>query len=327
MHRMHRKPGTQVAAGTLANPNFKVLRVLKSMTAFARHAEALALPHAAQAGEPVSHSGSMQLTWELRTVNHRFFEAVLRLPEACRDLEGPLRDLARAQLARGRLDASLRIQEYAAAKPHIDRQAVDALLTALRDLQQLQPQLSTPTALEVLRWPGVLSEPRPDGAALLRAAEQGFRTALATLQEVRAREGEALQRTLQDRIAQITQIATELRAESAALPRQLEARLQSRLQELGAGVDPQRLAQEIALLAQRADTAEELDRLDAHLLEFQRSFKRGEPVGRHLDFLAQELNREANTLASKAGSSAIAQRGVELKVLIEQIREQVQNVE
>ncbi len=301
--------------------------MLKSMTAFARHAEALALSPEPPTGEPMSSTGGVELTWELRTVNHRFFEAVIRLPEVCRDLEGPLRDLARSQLARGRLDASLRVQERATATPRIDRQAVDTLLSALRELQQLQPQLGTPTALEVLRWPGVLTEPRPDSAALLRAAEQGFRTALATLQEVRAREGYALQRTLHERIAQIAQIANGLRADAEALPRQLEARLQSRLKELDAGVDPQRLAQEVALLAQRADIAEELDRLDAHLLEFQRSFERGEPVGRHLDFLAQELNREANTLASKAGSSAIAQRGIELKVLIEQIREQVQNVE
>ena len=307
--------------------------MLKSMTAFARHAEALALSPASAAGEPASAAGEpasaagIELTWELRSVNHRFFEAVIRLPEACRDLEGPLRDLARRQLARGRLDASLRLHERATAGPRINRAAVDALLTALRELQQLQPQLGTPSALEVLRWPGVLAEPRPDNAALLRSAEQGFRAALATLQQVRNREGEALQAALRERIEQIALIVTALRTDSDALPKQLQARLQSRLQVLSTGVDPQRIAQEVALLAQRADIAEELDRLDAHLLEFQRSCDRNEPVGRHLDFLAQELNREANTLASKAGDSATAQRGIELKVLIEQIREQVQNVE
>ncbi len=187
--------------------------------------------------------------------------------------------------------------------------------------------LAPPGVLDVLRWPGVLEEQRPDQGALVRSAEAGFRVALDALLAGRASEGAALGHALRERLSQIAGIVAALREDEREVPRNLQARILARLKDLDAGVDPQRLAQEVALLAQRADVAEELDRLDAHVAAFREALPRNEPVGRHLDFLAQELNREANTLSSKASSAAMAHRGVELKVLIEQIREQVQNVE
>lgn len=311
--------------------------MLNSMTAFARHAftVAPALPEAGSLAPATSddHANAdagdgIELTWELRTVNHRFFDAAFRLPDSCRDLEGSIRELARARLARGRLDATLRLQERNAAfATRIDREALLAVLTAMHALHREQPQLGTPTVLDVLRWPGVLQERRLDQRAVSRAAEAGFKVALEVLVAGRGTEGQALERALAERLAQIADIVGLLRAEAKDVPNALQARIHGRLQELGAGIDPQRLAQEVALLAQRADVAEELDRLDAHVDAFRQALARAEPVGRHLDFLAQELNREANTLSSKASSAVMAQRGVELKVLIEQIREQVQNVE
>ena len=307
--------------------------MLNSMTAFARHASTIADTGAVDGAGPSTPPEGMSpagitLTWELRTVNHRFLDIALRLPDACRDLDGPLRELARGRIARGRLDGTLRLQEREGrATTRIDPDALVALMRVMHALHRDQPQLGTPTVLDVLRWPGVLEEQRPDQAMLARAAESGFREALDALAVGRASEGAALARALADRLAQIEAIVAALRAEAKDVPQALRTRILTRLQDLGTDVDPQRIAQEVALLAQRADVAEELDRLDAHVAAFRQALDRREPVGRHLDFLAQELNREANTLSSKASSAAMAQRGIELKVLIEQIREQVQNVE
>jgi uncharacterized protein (TIGR00255 family) len=307
------------------------LAMLNSMTAFARHAFTFADAGAGDGCDALAEGASssgITLTWELRTVNHRFLDIALRLPDACRDLDAHLRELARARLARGRLDGTLRLQERdGRAATRIDPDALTALLRVMHALHRDQPQLGTPTVLDVLRWPGVLEEQRPDQAALAHAAEAGFRQALEALAAGRASEGAALARALTERLAQIEAIVAALRAEAQDVPHALRARILGRLQDLGTEVDPQRIAQEVALLAQRADVAEELDRLDAHVAAFRQALARNEPVGRHLDFLAQELNREANTLSSKASSAAMAQRGIELKVLIEQIREQVQNVE
>ena len=170
-------------------------------------------------------------------------------------------------------------------------------------------------------------EQRPDISAIGQGAQAGFAAALATLTSNREREGAAVAAMLDDRLVQISGLVQALRTDAAGLPELQRQRLLTRIAELQAHVDPARIAQEVALLAQRSDVYEELDRLSAHITAFRLAMTAIEPVGRQLDFLAQELNREANTLSSKAVTTAMAQRGVELKVLIEQIREQVQNVE
>ena len=285
--------------------------MIRSMTAFARSA---------------TPAAGTELVWELRSVNHRFLEVALRLPEPWRDEETALRETAKAQLGRGRLDATLKLAERReGGATRIDETVLAALLALLEQLRVSHPQLSPPGALDVLRWPGVAIG--PDLGALGPAVRAGFATALASLIANREREGAALAGVLTERLGQINDLAQALRGEAAGLPRLQRERLLTRIAELNADVDPFRIAQEVTLLAQRSDVHEELDRLDAHVTEFRRALERSEPVGRQLDFLAQELNREANTLASKALTASMSQRGVELKVLIEQIREQVQNVE
>lgn len=287
--------------------------MIRSMTAFARTSTLVA---------------GVELTWELRSVNHRFLEVVLRMPESCRDVEAPLRDSVKAALGRGRIDAALRIAERrATAATRIDEVALNGLLALLDQLRALRPELVPPGALELLRWPGVTVEQSADSDALGKGAQSGFAAALAALIANRQREGVALAAVLDDRLDQISKLVTALQADAADLPQLQRARLLLRIAELQLEADPVRVAQEVTLLAQRSDVHEELDRLGAHITEFRRAMTSAEPVGRQLDFLAQELNREANTLSSKAVTTAMSQRGVELKVLIEQIREQVQNVE
>ena len=287
--------------------------MIRSMTAFAR-TSTTALGN--------------ELVWEMRSVNHRFLEVMLRLPEACRDLEVPLRDSAKACLARGRIDATLRLTDRRPSNAlHIDEDALAGLIATLDRVRALHPNLTPPGALEVLRWPGVVIDQPAEVGAIAHAVRTGFATALQTLVDNRAREGAALCGVLEERLVQISALVVALQADAANLPQLQRQRLLARIAELQSDVDPSRVAQEVTLLAQRSDIGEELDRLTAHVAEFRRALTSAEPIGRHLDFLAQELNREANTLSSKAATVAMSQYGIELKVLIEQIREQVQNVE
>ena len=287
--------------------------MIRSMTAFARTTTII------PGGE---------IVWEMRSVNHRFLEVMLRMPDSCRELEQPLREQAKAALGRGRIDATMKLNERrGAARVRIDADALQQLIAVMDDLRAHQPQLAAPSALDVLRWPGVVSEPTVDTAVISQAARRGFEETLAALVAARAREGALLAAVLAERLGEIDGLRAQLEADALGLPQLQRQRLQARVAELQVELDPQRLAQEVALLAQRADVREELDRLAAHVTEFRRAMSVSEPMGRHLDFMAQELNREANTLSSKAVTTAMTQRGVELKVLIEQIREQVQNVE
>ena len=287
--------------------------MIRSMTGFAR--TTTAIPEG-------------EIVWEMRSVNHRFLEVMLRMPDSCRDIEQPLRELAKSAMGRGRIDATMKLNErHGAARVQIDGNALQQLVAVIEDLQARHPQLTPPSSMDVLRWPGVVNEPGVDTIVIIAAARRGFEEALGTLLSNRAREGAALATVLDERLTQIDRLRQELETDAAGLPHLQRQRLQARVAELHVELDPQRLAQEVALLAQRADVREELDRLAAHVAEFRRAMTVPEPIGRHLDFMAQELNREANTLSSKAVSTAMTQRGVELKVLIEQIREQVQNVE
>jgi len=287
--------------------------MIQSMTAFARVDVPL---------------GSGSLQWEIRSVNHRYLEPQIRLPDAFRDLELPLRERLRARLKRGKVDATLRVAAAVVpANLEIDRPVLLLLLATLAALKRDAPDAAPPQALDLLRWPGVLVEPRSDSEAAKAAVTDSFERALAALEDHRRREGAMLGDLIAAKLAEIEQHVVALRRIVAGLPAQHRQRLQSRLAELAMTVDPDRLEQEVALLAQRTDVMEELDRLEIHVAEARNNLAGDGPHGRHLDFLLQELNREANTLASKSMLAETAQRAIDLKVVIEQIREQAQNIE
>lgn len=286
--------------------------MISSMTAFSR----------------IEKSGAWgSAAWELRSVNHRFLEMSVRLPEELRALEPAVRERIAARIGRGKLDCSLRRDAGAGVQrvPRVDLELAAAVVAAAGSLPLRDPAPINP--LELLRWPGVLDAPPADagahGAALLELLDE----ALAGLVETRRREGAKIRQLIEERCAAARTLVTALRPQVPALVAALRERLRQRARELAVELDPDRLEQEILLLSQRLDVDEELDRMNTHIEEVSRVLQQREPVGRRLDFLMQELNREANTLGSKAGSMELTGAAVELKVLIEQMREQVQNVE
>ncbi|MBB4818054.1 uncharacterized protein (TIGR00255 family) [Pseudomonas alcaligenes] len=268
------------------------------------------------------------LSWELRSVNHRYLEPHLRLPESFRDLEGAVREALRQGLSRGKVECTLRFAEENAGKSlQVDRERAAQLVEAAEAVAALVKQPAPLNPLEILAWPGVLVADAADPQALNAAALEVFAKALDELRNGRAREGADLARLLNERLDGILE---EVEALRKLVPQMLTTQRQKildRFGEMKAELDPQRLEQELVLLAQKSDVAEELDRLSTHVSEVRRVLKAGGAAGRRLDFLMQELNREANTLGSKAFDSRSTQAAVNLKVLIEQMREQVQNIE
>jgi len=283
-----------------------------SMTAFARHA----------ADTPAG-----ALVWELRSVNHRYLDISLRLPEELRAAEGGARDLIARRIGRGKLDATLRLQPGEAAAAALDTAAARQLLAAVDEVTALKPGLAPLSAIDVLRWPGVLRSPALDPQALGEAALALLGGALDELVAVRRREGERLRGLIEERLRAIEELLGRLTGLLPEVARDYRARLETRLGEVRAQLDPSRLEQEMVLYATRADVSEEADRLAAHVAEVGRALRQEGQIGRRLDFLMQELNREANTLASKSVDLRLTNIAVELKVLIEQMREQVQNIE
>ena len=288
--------------------------MLQSMTAFARR----------QAEKP-----GLQLVWELKSVNHRFLDVQFRLPEHLRSLEVPLREAARRQLRRGKVDCVLHLQQKAdAGVIELNRPLLLQLLATLEQLRRDAPEIHSPNPMDLLRWPGILGDAGSvEQKEVTVAVIDLFERALDSLIEERGREGRELAEAIGTRLDAIDEVANKLKLTTAGLAREVHNRLQARLEELAVSVDPSRLEQEVALLAQKADVAEELDRLCIHAAEARALQDRPGPHGRRLDFLTQELLREANTLGSKAVMPEISGCTVDLKVLIEQIREQVQNVE
>ena len=268
------------------------------------------------------------LSWELRSVNHRYLEPHLRLPEAFRDLEGGVREALRQALARGKVECTLRLAEESAGQSlQVDRERAAQVVAAAETVAALIAAPAPLNPLEVLAWPGVLVADAADPQALNAAALALFERALGELKNGRQREGAALAALLEERLAAIL---AEVDALRELVPQMLAAqrqKIEARCAELQVELDPQRLEQELVLLAQKSDVAEELDRLSTHVREVRRVLKAGGAAGRRLDFLMQELNREANTLGSKAFDPRSTQAAVNLKVLIEQMREQVQNIE
>ena len=285
----------------------------RSMTAFARQ-------------ESQQHWGG--LIWEIRSVNHRYLEPHLRIPDSFRDLEPALRDQLRKKLNRGKIDCTLRFDvEKEQQGIQVDETRAKQLITAAEQLNQFTSNPQPIDTLEILRWPGVMLDAKLDMDAVKKTALQLFSQAIDDLNQGRNREGKELAELIEQRLAAISDVVALVRTQMPAIIAAQRTLLLSRVADLQLEIDPLRIEQEIALLAQKADVAEELDRLDTHVQEVRRILQQKGAIGRRLDFLMQELNREANTLTSKAIVVETTNSAVELKVLIEQMREQIQNIE
>ncbi|MFO1389209.1 YicC/YloC family endoribonuclease [Cellvibrio sp.] len=268
--------------------------------------------------------------WEIRSVNHRYLEPSFRLPEDFREIEPQLRDAMRKSLQRGKVEASLSIhwEQEGEADLGINTQRVVQLTKAAQQINILLGAAAAPiSALDILKYPGVLQKQELDREAMQAEVLTLFQSALEGLIEHRTREGNELEQLILQRLDSVSAQVVKVRARMPEILAAQREKLQTKLAALQIELDPERLEQEIVLLAQKADVDEELDRLDTHVIEVKRSLKQTDSLGRRLDFLMQELNREANTLSSKSVVSDTTQAAVELKVLIEQMREQVQNIE
>lgn len=289
---------------------------MKSMTAFARHETSLPLG---------------LLSWEIRSVNQRYLEASFKIFDPLRHLEMPLRDLLKNQVNRGKVEISLKFYANQTAQSTLDFEAIADLNQTLQQLQNSFKNLAPIDPLSLLNYPGLVknSAEMVDLSAIESDILQSFNELLETFNQARSQEGHALKTLM---LSKVDAIAVEINQVTQRQPERLRLhsqKMQQRLADLlgNAEFDAQRLAQELALLAQKLDIVEELDRLNTHVKALQDTFESTEPSGRRLDFLLQEMNREANTLGSKSQDSATTQASIELKVLIEQIREQVQNIE
>jgi len=267
-------------------------------------------------------------TWELRSVNHRYLELSFKLPDNWRQLEPALRDALRNTLQRGKVECALRIQTQNQQQAlQLNNALATQILDAANGLKAHIAHTAPVNILELLRWPGVLEAQTIDNDAVSGQLLESFHAALQEHVSHREREGDALAKLIEQRLSTITDIVADIRSKMPSIVLAQRDKLQQRLADLKVELDPDRLEAEIALLAQKADVDEELDRLDTHVKEVYRVIKKGGASGRRLDFLMQELNREANTLSSKAVVADSTQAAVELKVLIEQMREQIQNIE
>ncbi|MEX2488174.1 MAG: YicC/YloC family endoribonuclease [Pseudomonadales bacterium] len=286
--------------------------MISSMTAFARaEAEGMA--------------------WELRSVNQRYLEVNFKLPEAARSIEIKLRENAREQLYRGKVDCVLRLDsaEPKTASLEVDDDVVLALHRAIDHISTLTGSSSSTSPIEMLRWPGVLRQQETLDDDLLEKVTSLFDEALASLTQMREREGEKLKGFIEARLNEVEAIVNAVREEVPAINKRLEARLRERLNSIDTGTDTDqgRLEQELIYFAQKSDIQEELDRLESHMAAVRHCLDESGATGRRLDFLMQELNREASTLSSKAVAANTSLQAVDLKVLIEQMREQIQNIE
>lgn len=288
--------------------------MIRSMTAFS-HRE-LTIEHGT-------------LSWEIRSVNHRYLDISLRLPEEFRSQENALREIIQTILKRGKVDVTLRFNPSRnnSSEIRINEPLARALIIACRQLEAFTDNPEPLKAVDILRWPGVAQDVTPDMDTLTIHAKALLQDTLDDLLEMREREGRRLADFIFQRCDQIAEIIVRIRRHRPGIIAAQREKILNRIEELKLSPDYNRIEQEIVILAQRLDIDEELDRLMAHLDEINEVLERNEPVGRRLDFLMQELNREANTLASKSNDADTTQAAVDLKVMIEQMREQVQNIE
>jgi uncharacterized protein (TIGR00255 family) len=285
--------------------------MIRSMTAYA-------------SAEAITPAGA--LTCELRTVNHRYLEISPRLPDDLRSAESALRERIASRLSRGKVDVTVRRGESRGESLQVDSVMVARLSALALDMEVRFPRMRIEFT-ELLRFPGVMQHAETDQEAQQAALLDVLDRALDALAATREREGAKLGEILHERLDGIERIVTEVRTWMPEIRVALRARLESRLADLKQPADPGRLEQELVLQVTRSDVDEELDRLSTHITETRRVLGLKEPVGRRLDFLMQEFNREANTLGSKSVDARSTNAAVELKVLIEQMREQVQNIE
>ena len=286
----------------------------RSMTAFARQ-------------ELVKDWGT--LTLELRSVNHRYLDVSLRLPEDFRNLEIKIREKVSAKLSRGKVDVGLRFSrtETSNAEIVIDKELVQQISDASREIDHILYNPGAVSSLDILRWPGVIKASELDTSELTSALFELLETTLDDMLEGRAREGEKLAELIQQRCHSISAVIVEVKKRLPEIMQIWREKLVTRIQEASIEVDENRLEQELVIIAHKTDVDEELDRLTTHIAEVERVLKDEKPIGRRLDFLMQELNREANTLGSKSIDTETTKASVDLKVLIEQMREQIQNIE
>ncbi len=289
--------------------------MIRSMTGFARH--------------ELAHPQGV-LSWEIRAVNHRFLDIQMRLPEAVRALEMRFREVIRQHIERGRIDVSLKLQ-WSIDKTgtlQCDEARLDALLTAVERIETLSPFSHSAPSLDcLLMYPGIISEVEIDVTQIETVAVAALEQSIKLLNDSRQREGEALKQAIVERLHKVEVLAKEVGSRQPELLQRQQAKLLERLKQSPVQGDAQRLEQELVFWAQKIDNSEEVDRLLTHVAEVRHLLQQTGSVGKTLDFMMQELNREANTMASKSLDSQVSKATVDLKVLIEQMREQVQNIE
>jgi len=288
--------------------------MLHSMTGFARESVDTALG---------------TLTWEIRAVNHRYLDVQFKLPEDLRPKEQAFRQQASASLGRGKVECGLYFRRAVdqQTEMQVDTDLVELLGNRISELSAKLPATAAINPIEILRWPGVMKQPEIDAEPLFVEAATLLDTALLALNVMRQSEGRRVEEMLESRCAEIEVIAKTVRKRMPEVLEASRAKQKERIEKLDVEADPARLEVELALIAQKIDVDEELDRLESHLVEIRDAMAGEKAVGRRLDFLMQELNREANTLGSKSADTETTKAAVDLKVLIEQMREQVQNVE
>jgi len=288
--------------------------MIHSMTAFARKE---------------NRDEQAELTWEIRSVNHRYLEVFVRLPEELRTIEPLLREKINKRLGRGKIDCSLRFKpvQTTVAGIEVNEQLATQVMGAADKIGHLLHEAVPPSIMDILRWPGVMTVAPQDLSPVQKQATELLDQALDVLIETRRREGEALAEMIRQRCVTMREQVGKAKQRIPFVLDNIRERLRTRLSELSSELDPARVEQEMVLLTQKLDVDEEMDRLYTHLDEVERVLQQEEPVGRRLDFLMQELNREVNTLTSKSTDTEMTKFAVDMKVLIEQMREQVQNIE
>jgi len=269
------------------------------------------------------------LVWEIRSVNHRYLDITFKLPEELRSIENTVRTQLNQKVKRGKVECFLRYKpaQNQQTEIHVNESYANAILKACLQISKPLHQPSEMNVIEILKWPGVVSEPQADLKPVTDAALVLLDKALQELLESRKSEGLRLQQMIEERCRAMKDIVRNERARRPKIAEQMRQKLLQKIEELTTNYDKDRFEQELVYLAQKMDVDEELDRLDSHFVEIDKILKLNEPVGRRLDFIMQEFNREANTLGSKSTDIETTQASVELKVLIEQMREQVQNIE
>ncbi|MEC8644717.1 MAG: YicC/YloC family endoribonuclease [Pseudomonadota bacterium] len=274
-----------------------------------------------------SRVSSGPINWEIKSVNHRFLDLSFRIPENIKTIEKKLISKLQSNFSRGKFECSLKIDE----NTYLPKLTLNKAL--LRKINELKNEVKTETGIEnsgdilsVLRWPDMIEFER-DSQNLQNEAVDSFTNAIEEIKGMREIEGREISKILKTKLSEIEGLTKQIRKEVPKIQDAMEMKLRSKLEELKIQVDPGRYEQELVFLIQKMDIQEEIDRLEAHTKEVARNIDLSEPVGRKLDFLMQELNREANTISSKSHALFTSSSAVDLKVLIEQMREQIQNIE